>query len=128
VRGLDGVKEAQLEIDGIKLGVAVVSGVGNVRRLLEEVREGKRPDLHFIEVMPCPGGCVAGGGQPLGTDLVRVKKRMQALYSLDRDAGARTSHSNRSVQRLYEEFLGKPLGEKSHELLHTHYHARDNLV
>ncbi len=128
VRGLDGVKEAQLDINGTKIGVAVVSGVGNVRRILDEVKQGKRPDLHFIEVMTCPGGCIAGGGQPLGTDLVRVKKRMQGLYQLDRDAAARTSHSNKSVQRLYDEFLGKPLGEKSHELLHTHYHQRDNLV
>ena len=128
VRGLDGVKEATLDINGLKVGIAVVSGVANVRRVLEDVREGRRPDLHFIEVMTCQGGCVAGGGQPLGTDLVRVKKRMQGLYNLDRDSGVRTSHSNKSVQRLYDEFLGKPLGEKSHALLHTHYHPRENLV
>jgi NADP-reducing hydrogenase subunit HndD len=91
------------------------------------VRAGRK-DIHFIEVMTCPGGCIAGGGQPIGTDLNAVKARMQALYQIDRDASLRVSHKNESVQRLYEEFLGQPLGHRSHELLHTHYHQRDVLI
>jgi iron only hydrogenase large subunit-like protein len=105
----------------------VVSGLGNARKLLEEIRNGRK-DIHFIEVMTCPGGCINGGGQPLGADLDAVRARMQALYQIDRDAPVRVSHKNTWVLRLYEEFLGKPLGEKSHHLLHTHYCKRDVLV
>jgi len=124
VRGLAGVKEARVNIAGLDLGVAVVSGLGNARRLLEEIRAGRK-DLHFIEVMTCPGGCISGGGQPLGTNLAAVKARMQALYKIDQNESVRLSHRNAGVQRLYEEFLGKPLGEKSHHLLHTHYQKRE---
>jgi len=124
VRGLDGVKQARLEIDGIEMGVAVVSGLGNARRLLEEIKAG-RQDLHFIEVMTCPGGCIAGGGQPLGADPEAVRERMKGLYRIDRTGPVRTSHGNEMVRRLYKEFLGEPLGQKSHKLLHTHYVARE---
>ena len=124
VRGLDGVKEAKLNINGMEVGVAVANGLINARKLLEQIRAG-RTDLHFIEVMTCPGGCVGGGGQPLTTDMERVRRRMRALYNIDRDEPLRVSHKNEEVQRLYEEFLGEPLGHKSHELLHTHYAARE---
>jgi iron-only hydrogenase group A len=124
VRGLAGVKEARINIDGLDLGVAVVSGLGNARKLLEEIRAGRK-DLHFIEVMTCPGGCISGGGQPLGADLAAVKARMQALYKIDQNESVRLSHRNAGVQRLYQEFLGEPLGEKSHHLLHTHYQKRE---
>lgn len=127
VRGLEGVKEARLEIHGLTVGVAVVSGLGNARKLLDEIRAGRR-DLHFIEVMTCPGGCIAGGGQPVGAQSDAIRGRMQALYSIDEQATARTSHANESIKRLYDEFLEKPLGEKSHHLLHTHYAARQVLV
>ncbi|MEW6750998.1 MAG: NADH-dependent [FeFe] hydrogenase, group A6 [Candidatus Latescibacterota bacterium] len=127
LRGTQGIKEATVEIAGIKVGVAVASGLGNARRLVEQVRGG-RGDLHFIEVMTCPGGCVGGGGQPLGTDLERVKARMRALYAIDRDEAVRTSHANRDVARLYAEFLGEPLGRKSHELLHTRYAEREVII
>jgi iron-only hydrogenase group A len=127
VRGLQGVKEAQLDINGLKVGVAVVSGLGNARKLLDEIRAG-RQDIHFIEVMTCPGGCIAGGGQPMTADEGAVKARMQALYMIDEGGPVRTSHSNESVKRLYDEFLVKPLGEKSHHLLHTQYAARKVLV
>jgi len=127
VRGLEGVKRARVTIDGTELGVAVVSGLGNARRLLEEIRAG-RGDLHFVEVMTCPGGCIAGGGQPIGTDLDAVRARLKALYRIDREAATRTSHANRDVRRLYEEFLGKPLGEKSHHLLHTRYARREVML
>jgi iron-only hydrogenase group A len=126
LRGLDGVKQVHLDVGGIKLGFAVVSGLGNARRLVEEIRAG-RSDLHFIEVMTCPGGCVAGGGQPLGANLAAVRARMKALYEIDETARVRTSHGNPSIQRLYREFLGEPLCEKSHRLLHTRYHKRDVL-
>lgn len=127
VRGLNGVKEARVQVEGQEIGVAVVSGLANAGRLLEDIKAGRK-NLHFIEVMTCSGGCIAGGGQPLGTDIAKVKERMQALYTIDRDEPVRTSHGNASIKRLYDEFLGKPLGEKSHHLLHTHYAKRDVLV
>jgi iron only hydrogenase large subunit-like protein len=127
VRGLDGVKRATVKIDSLELNVAVVSGLANARRLLDEIRAG-HSDLHFIEVMTCPGGCIAGGGQPLGTDLTAVRGRMQGLYQLDCQETVRTSHSNAAVQRLYNEFLGKPLGHQSHRLLHTGYAKREVLT
>jgi len=124
VRGLKGVKEARVNVGDLDLGVAVVSNLGNARRLLDEIKNG-RHDLHFIEVMTCPGGCIAGGGQPLGLGTGNIVARMKALYQIDRDAPLRTSHHNPWVQRLYTEFLGQPLGHKSHELLHTHYAKRE---
>jgi NADH-quinone oxidoreductase subunit G/NADP-reducing hydrogenase subunit HndD len=127
VRGLAGVKEARVKVGELELGVAVASSLKHAARLLDQVRAGRK-DIHFIEVMTCPGGCIAGGGQPIGTDINAVKARMQALYQIDRDAILRVSHKNESVQRLYEEFLGHPLGERSHQLLHTHYHQRDVLI
>ncbi|HPO13001.1 MAG TPA: NADH-dependent [FeFe] hydrogenase, group A6 [Candidatus Hydrogenedentes bacterium] len=127
VRGLEGRKEARVNIDGLDVGVAVVSGLGNAAKLLDEIRAG-RNDLHFIEVMTCPGGCIAGGGQPLETDKAAIRERMKGLYKLDAEGPKRTSHSNEYVQRLYEEFLVKPLGEKSHHLLHTHYAKREVML
>jgi len=124
VRGLQGVKEAKVKVGDLEVGVAVVSGLGNARKMLDEIKAG-RSDLHFIEVMTCPGGCINGGGQPLTADPEAVRSRMQALYTIDRDEPLRVSHNNVAVKRLYDEFLGKPLGEKSHHLLHTHYHARE---
>jgi iron only hydrogenase large subunit-like protein len=126
VRGLKGVKEAFVEINGLTVGVAVASGLGNARTLLEQIKAGRK-DLHFIEIMTCPGGCINGGGQPLGADLDAVRARMQALYKIDKQEPLRVSHKNQQVQRLYNEFLGKPLGEKSHHLLHTHYHDRSDM-
>jgi iron only hydrogenase large subunit-like protein len=127
VRGLDGAKEAQVNINGIEINVAVVNGLGNAAKLLNEIRAGRK-NLHFVEVMTCPGGCINGGGQPLATNGASVRARMQGLYKIDQEGTVRTSHSNQSVRRLYEEFLGAPLGEKSHELLHTHYAKRETLV
>ncbi|MFP4355489.1 MAG: NADH-dependent [FeFe] hydrogenase, group A6 [Phycisphaerae bacterium] len=123
VRGLEGRKEAKVTIGDTTIGVAVVSGLGNARKLLDEIQTG-RDDIHFIEVMTCPGGCIAGGGQPIGSDLDAVKSRLKTLYKIDRDEPLRVSHKNPDVAKLYEEYLGKPLGEKSHHLLHTHYSKR----
>jgi iron-only hydrogenase group A len=124
VRGMKGVKELRANLDGREVGACVVSGLGNARELLEQLRSG-RSDLHFIEVMTCPGGCINGGGQPLGADPARVRSRMEALYKIDREDKLRVSHRNPSVTRLYDEFLGRPLGERSHQLLHTHYARRE---
>lgn len=124
VRGLDGIKEAKININGLKVGVAVAHTLKNAARLLDQIRDGRK-DLHFIEIMTCPGGCVGGGGQPYGTDVETVIARTKVLYSLDEKEKLKTSHSNPWVKRLYEEFLGQPLSEKSHELLHTHYHKRE---
>jgi iron only hydrogenase large subunit-like protein len=127
VRGLAGRKQARVRVGELELGVAVVSGLGHARALLEEIRAG-RDDLHFIEVMTCPGGCINGGGQPLRADGEAIRARMKALYRIDRDEPVRRSHENESVRRLYAEFLGEPMGEKSHELLHTAYAARAVVV
>jgi NADP-reducing hydrogenase subunit HndD len=124
VRGMDGIKEASVMVGDLELKVAVVNGVGNASKLLNEVREGRK-ELHFIEVMTCQGGCVNGGGQPIDTNLDNVRARLKGLYKLDKDSASRTSHGNESIQRLYDEFLGEPLGEKSHHLLHTTYEKRD---
>ncbi len=124
VRGLEGIKEARLDINGLAVGVAVASSLGNARKLLEQIRAGRK-DLHFIEIMTCPGGCVAGGGQPIGTNVDLIKARSKALYTIDSTEKIRMSHENKSIQRLYKEFLGEPLSHKSHELLHTHYHNRE---
>lgn len=124
VRGMKGIKEIRTRIGDLELGAAVVSSLGNARKLLEEIRAGRK-DLHFIEVMTCPGGCINGGGQPIGADINAARARMQALYKIDQSEKVRVSHKNPYIARLYEEFLGKPLGEKSHKLLHTHYSSRD---
>lgn len=123
LRGEQGIKELRAKVGEQTLGIAVASGLGNARRLLEQIRAG-RTDLHFVEVMTCPGGCVAGGGQPFHTTVESIRARMEALYAIDRNAMVRTSHANLSLSELYAEALGKPLGERSHELLHTHYHMR----
>jgi NADH-quinone oxidoreductase subunit G/NADP-reducing hydrogenase subunit HndD len=126
LRGHKQHKELSVDVAGLTIGLAVVSGLGSARALLEELKAGRK-DLHFIEVMTCPGGCVGGGGQPIGMDTEAVRERMKTLYSIDRDEPVRVSHANLSVKRLYDEFLGAPLGHRSHELLHTHYERRDVL-
>ena len=123
VRGQNGIKEAKLKIGALEVGVAAVSGLGNARKLAEEIKNGRK-DLHFIEVMTCPGGCINGGGQPFARNKAAIAERMRALYNIDATEKVRTSHSNKAVQSLYKDFLGKPLGEKSHHLLHTKYKAR----
>jgi NADH-quinone oxidoreductase subunit G/NADP-reducing hydrogenase subunit HndD len=126
LRGMKGSKEIHVKIGELEIGAAVVSSLGNARKLLDQVRAG-RNDLHFIEVMTCPGGCINGGGQPIGADPNAVRARMQALYKIDQQEEVRVSHKNPWVMRLYDEFLGKPLAKRSHELLHTHYTPREVL-
>jgi iron only hydrogenase large subunit-like protein len=127
LRGPEGIKEFRASVGGIEIGVAAVSGLGNARRLLEQVRAGRK-DVQFIEVMSCAGGCVAGGGQPRAASAAAVRARMQALYVIDRDASVRASHENPAIQRLYAEFLEQPLSHKSHELLHTRYERREPVM
>ena len=129
VRGLDGIREAVIPVGGIELKIAVVNGLANVHKLLNEIREGKR-QYHFVEIMTCPGGCIGGGGQPyLRGDVEPLdrniyKKRAEGLYQIDAHKAIRKSHLNPDIQKIYKEFLEKPLGKKSHKLLHTHYHLR----
>ncbi len=125
VRGLKGVKETSVNIDGKEVKIAIAHGLANVEYVLNEVRKAQKENrplpYHFIEVMACPGGCVGGGGQPYGvTDELRVA-RAKGLYSDDEAQAVRCSHENPYVQQLYKEFLGKPLSEKAEKLLHTHY-------
>ena len=124
VRGLDGVKEATVNVKGLDVKIAVASSLSQARKLMDKVLSGEA-DYHFIEVMTCAGGCIAGGGQPLNTDIERIKARLQSVYAIDAKKELRKSHKNPEIQKLYEEFLGKPLGKLSHKLLHTHYHERE---
>jgi NADH-quinone oxidoreductase subunit G len=128
VRGMEGVKSAEIDIQGTKVRVAIAHQMGNVEALLNQVREakekGEEPPFHFIEVMACRGGCIGGGGQPYGaTDEIR-RKRIAGLYSDDEKSTKRCSHHNPMITKIYADFLGEPLSHKAHELLHTHYHER----
>ena len=123
IRGLKGRKEAKLNINGLEVGIAVVSGLANAKQLLDEIRNGRK-DLHFIEVMACPGGCINGGGQPIGAEESDIMARLQMLYDIDDKDSVKVSHQNPEVQTLYDDYLVEPLGHKSHELLHTHYAMR----
>lgn len=129
VRGVQGVKEATIAIDGKSVNVAVSNGLQNAKRLLDRIVHGEKP-YHLVEVMACPGGCIGGGGQPypppemhlLAPELLQM--RAQALYAIDRGKKMRKSHENPEIQRLYREFLGSPNSAKAHEILHTHYEPK----
>jgi iron-only hydrogenase group A len=135
VRGMDGVKEATIKIEGCvdawkflegaELKVAIAHGLVNANKIMSMAREGKAP-YHFVEIMACPGGCIGGGGQPIPTNMEIRKKRMKAIYSEDEHKALRKSHENPDVIAIYKEFLDQPNSHKSHELLHTHYVERDN--
>ncbi len=135
VRGLEGIKEAAIDIDGTTVNVAVAHGMKNAKVLMDEVRAGTSK-YTFIEIMGCPGGCVAGGGQPYvkpcflpneDIDILDTykAKRSAALYSEDERQTVRQSHNNTQIQQLYADFLGEPCGHRAHELLHTTYAARE---
>lgn len=118
VRGMDGWKEATFEIKGLKVRVAIASGLGNARKLMEAIDRGE-VKYDFVEVMACPGGCVGGGGQPTKDGCEFAEARGEILYGLDKFSDLRFSHENKAVQLTYEEFLGQPNSHRAHELLHT---------
>ncbi len=128
VRGMSGIKEASVELNGMTIKVAAVCGLANANALLSRIKAGEA-EYHFIEVMACPGGCVNGGGQPHQPAAVRALKnvpvlRAEALYKSDADSEIRKSHENPQVKSLYAKFLGEPGSKRAHELLHTSYHPR----
>ncbi len=130
VRGMEGIKEATVNINGMDIKVAVAHGTGNATKLLERIRSGEA-SYHFVEVMGCPGGCINGGGQPIIMDKEKtdeVKKlRAQGLYSIDQSRKHRKSHENPEVKALYDEYMEKPNSHKAHHILHTHYTKRDRV-
>ena len=130
VRGVEGIKEATVDVGEMEIKAAVAHGLGNARKLLERVKSGEAK-YHFIEIMACPGGCVAGGGQPIQPSQVRSwidirSERANALYKEDKKLPIRKSHENPTVQRLYDIYFSSPGSPKAHELLHTHYTPREN--
>jgi NADH-quinone oxidoreductase subunit G len=128
VRGLEGVREAAIDIKGTEVRVAIAHSISNVTTVLDRVKEahakGEELPYHFIEVMACPGGCISGGGQPYGTTNAVRRKRIKGLYADDTKQTMRQSHHNVAIKELYEKFLGEPLSEKSHTYLHTSYTPR----
>ena len=127
VRGMDGIKEASLEIAGHTVNVAAASSLGNARKLMDELREGNSK-YHVIEIMACPGGCVAGAGQPYhGGNYDKIKARAKALYEIDAHKVDRLSHHNPDIIKLYDEFLGERGGHMAHKLLHTQYYNRSDV-
>jgi iron-only hydrogenase group A len=120
VRGMDGIKSAEVDLNGKKIKVAVAHTLKNARQILEQIERGESP-YTFVEVMTCPGGCIGGGGQPIPSNWEIRKKRAESIYFEDAHKGIRKSHENPELLTLYKEFLEKPLGHKSHELLHTRY-------
>jgi iron only hydrogenase large subunit-like protein len=124
VRGIKGRKEAKVKVGDLELGVAVVSGLGNAKTLLDEIRAG-RDDIHFIEVMACPGGCIAGGGQKIGAEKEDILARMKSLYRIDENESIKVSHKNPDIIEIYNEFFGEPGCHTCHELLHTTYTERE---
>lgn len=133
VRGMEGVREASVRIadplpdwkflDGVEVKTVVAHGLTNAKKVMQMVQDGTA-NYHFIEIMACPGGCLGGGGQPIPTNADIRQKRSDAIYQADMDMPIRKSHENPEIKMIYEDFLGQPLGHKSHELLHTHYKER----
>lgn len=124
VRGFEGIKETTVDLGGKTVRIAVAHTLRNARLIMEQIKQGTCK-YDFIEIMACPGGCIGGGGQPIGTTNAVRKKRMAALYQIDKSLPLRKSHENPEIITLYKDFLGEPLSEKAHELLHTTYHKVD---
>ncbi len=125
LRGTEGVKYASVPVGDFTVNVAVAHSLVKAKELMDKIANGEIGDIHFIEVMACPGGCINGGGQPRSKDPDIVNKRIKGIYDVDKKMTLRKSHENPAVKKLYEEFLGEPIGHKSHELLHTHYKKRE---
>jgi NADP-reducing hydrogenase subunit HndD len=128
LRGLESIREATVDFNGTPIKIGIAHGLGNARKLLERVRAGNS-GFHAIEIMACPGGCIGGGGQPLHHgDSSILFARQKAIYDEDKSKAIRKSHENPYIQKLYKEFLGAPLSEKSHHLLHTHYFDKKKVI
>jgi iron only hydrogenase large subunit-like protein len=127
VRGFESIKEAEVDLKGTKVKVAVAHGLGNARKLMDQVRAGESP-YHFIEIMACPGGCIGGGGQPITKSNIKRKERINAIYVEDEACPIRKSHENPEITQIYEDFLKEPLGHKSHQLLHTTYKPKNKEI
>ncbi|MBM6836980.1 iron hydrogenase small subunit [Clostridium saudiense] len=130
IRGMEDIKETTVEINGLKLNIAVVFGTKNASEMIRRIKEGTK-EYHFIEVMTCPGGCIGGGGQPKGTllkgDTLR-QKRIDGLYKYDKGMNTRSSHENEEIKNLYKEFYKKPLSDLSEQMLHTYYNDKSKLL
>jgi NADH-quinone oxidoreductase subunit G/[NiFe] hydrogenase diaphorase moiety small subunit/NADP-reducing hydrogenase subunit HndD len=136
VRGTEGIREASVKLEnvlpeysyleGINLRVAIAHGLTNAAQVMDDIIIGESP-YHFIEIMACPGGCIGGGGQPIPTNDEIRRKRTEAIYTEDEKKVIRKSHENPEVIQLYKDFLGEPLGEVSHKLLHTKYIRRERV-
>lgn len=127
LRGMEGIRSGKVNIGDLELNIGIAHGLGNARKLLEGIREGKY-DFQAIEIMACPGGCVGGGGQPYhhgNMDIIR--KRQQAIYQEDRNKPLRKSHDNPMIQKAYDDFLGEPYGDLAHDLLHTEYTPKERI-
>ena len=128
LRGLEGIRSATIDFNGTPVKIGIAHGLGNARKLIEEVKNGTSP-YHAIEVMACPGGCIGGGGQPFHRGRMEVlRRRAAALYREDANKPLRKSHENPYIQQLYSEYLGEPCGSKAHKLLHTHYIDRKEVI
>ncbi len=124
LRGMDGIRQATIDFNGFPLKIGIAHGLGNARRLLENIESGES-EFHAIEIMSCPGGCIGGGGQPYHHgDVEILKKRQKAIYLEDSNKTIRKSHENPYIIELYEKYLGKPMSERAHQLLHTEYFDR----
>lgn len=122
-RGLDGIKEATVDVGGAKLNIAIASGGKNIQKVMEWIKNGQK-EYHFVEMMACPSGCIGGGGQPRSDDPEVLTRRMESIYQLDHNSVIRKSHENPAVKRIYTDFFDKPNSRLSHQLLHTHYTNR----
>ena len=124
LRGMEGLRQATIDFNGLPIKIGIAHGLGNARKLLEDIQAGKS-EFHAIEIMSCPGGCIGGGGQPYHHGNAEIiKKRQMAIYKEDKNKAIRKSHENPYIIKLYEEFLGKPMSDKAHHLLHTSYFDR----
>lgn len=124
VRGMEGIKTAEIDLKGTAVKVAVAHGLSHARQLMDQVQIGQSP-YHFIEIMACPGGCIGGGGQPITKTNKQRAERIEAVYVEDEQSAVRKSHENPEVKTLYRDYLKAPLGQRSHQLLHTHYQPRN---
>jgi NADP-reducing hydrogenase subunit HndD len=128
LRGMEAIRKATIDFNGTPINIGIAHGLGNARKLLDDIKAG-RSEFHAIEIMACPGGCIGGGGQPLHhSDSSILKARTKAIYAEDEAKVLRKSHENPYIIKLYEEFLGKPMSEKAHHLLHTHYFDKSGKI